>query len=143
MRPGRDGLMADCRKGIVDVVVVWKFDRFGRSLRHLVTALAEFKSLGIDFVSATEGVDTTSPAGELVFQIFGAIAQFERSLIVERVPSGISSSQARWETFGPTCKKKTQRQRNRHNSFRTLERGHPAGFIKKVWRHAVERSSGR
>ena len=50
MRPGRDGLMADCRKGIVDVVVVWKFDRFGRSLRHLVTALAEFKSLGIDLV---------------------------------------------------------------------------------------------
>ena len=68
MRPGLNGLMADCRKGIVDVVVVWKFDRFGRSLRHLVTALAEFKSLGIDFVSATEGVDTTSPAGELFFK---------------------------------------------------------------------------
>jgi DNA invertase Pin-like site-specific DNA recombinase len=75
MRPGLNGLMGDCRKGIVDVVVVWKFDRFGRSLRHLVTALAEFKRLGIDFVSATEGVDTTSPAGELVFQTGEIIAK--------------------------------------------------------------------
>jgi DNA invertase Pin-like site-specific DNA recombinase len=73
-------------------LVVWKFDRFGRSLRHLVTALAEFKSLGIDLLAQPEGVDTTSPAGELVFQIFGAIAQFERSLIVEGVRAAIRLS---------------------------------------------------
>jgi DNA invertase Pin-like site-specific DNA recombinase len=55
LRPGLNGLMADCRKGIVDVVVVWKFDRFGRSLRHLVTVLAEFKSLGIDLLAQRKG----------------------------------------------------------------------------------------
>ena len=105
-RPGLSGLMADCRKGLVDVVVVWKFDRFGRSLRHLVTALAEFKSLGIDFVSATEGVDTTSPAGELVFQIFGAIAQFERSLIVERVRAGLAQAKRDGKHLGRPAKRK-------------------------------------
>jgi DNA invertase Pin-like site-specific DNA recombinase len=106
VRPGLTGLMADCRKGQVDVVVVWKFDRFGRSLRHLVTALAEFKDLGVDFVSATEGVDTTSPAGELVFQIFGAIAQFERSLIVERVRAGLAQAKRDGKHLGRPAKRK-------------------------------------
>ena len=91
-RPELDELMKDCRQRKVDVVLVWKFDRFARSLRHLVTALEEFKRLGIDFISATEGVDTTIPSGELVFQIFGAIAQFERALISERVKSGLSEA---------------------------------------------------
>lgn len=91
-RPALDELMADCRQRKVDTVLVWKFDRFARSLRHLVTALEEFKRLGIDFVSATEGVDTTVPSGELVFQIFGAIAQFERSLISERVKAGLAEA---------------------------------------------------
>ena len=106
VRPGLTGLMSDCRKGQVDVVVVWKFDRFGRSLRHLVTALAEFKDLGVDFVSATEGVDTTSPAGELVFQIFGAIAQFERSLIVERVRAGLAQAKRDGKHLGRPAKRK-------------------------------------
>ncbi|HXP78855.1 MAG TPA: recombinase family protein [Verrucomicrobiae bacterium] len=91
-RPALDELMAGCRKRKVDTVLVWKFDRFARSLRHLVTALEEFKRLGIDFVSATEGVDTTVPSGELVFQIFGAIAQFERALISERVKAGLAEA---------------------------------------------------
>jgi len=64
-RPGLKALIAACRQRKIDVVLVWKFDRFARSLRHLVTALEEFKRLGIDFVSATEGVDTTVPSGEL------------------------------------------------------------------------------
>jgi DNA invertase Pin-like site-specific DNA recombinase len=105
-RPALGELMKDCRRRHVDLVVVWKFDRFGRSLRHLVTALEEFKQLGIDFVSATEGVDTTSPAGELVFQIFGAIAQFERSLIVERVRSGLAQAKRDGKVLGrPAIKK--------------------------------------
>lgn len=91
-RPALDELMGNCRKRKVDVVLVWKFDRFARSLRHLVTALEEFKRLGIDFVSATEGIDTTVPSGELVFQIFGAIAQFERTLISERVKAGLAEA---------------------------------------------------
>jgi DNA invertase Pin-like site-specific DNA recombinase len=91
-RPALDELMADCRRHKANAVLVWKFDRFARSLRHLVTALEEFKRLGIDFVSATEGVDTTVPSGELVFQIFGAIAQFERALISERVKAGLAEA---------------------------------------------------
>jgi DNA invertase Pin-like site-specific DNA recombinase len=105
-RPGLDELMADCRKRRVDLVLVWKFDRFARSLRHLVTALEEFKGLGIDFVSATEGVDTTVPSGELVFQIFGAIAQFERALIGERVRAGVAAAKRNGKKLGrPAIKK--------------------------------------
>ena len=81
--------MTDARKGKFSCVVVWKFDRFGRSLRHLLSALDEFKQLKIDFISATEGIDTTTPGGELAFQIFGAMAQWERTLISERVKNGL------------------------------------------------------
>lgn len=105
-RPSLDELMKDCRQRKVDVVLVWKFDRFARSLRHLVTALEEFKRLGIDFISATEGIDTTIPSGELVFQIFGAIAQFERALISERVRAGLAEAKRSGVRLGrPPIKK--------------------------------------
>jgi DNA invertase Pin-like site-specific DNA recombinase len=100
IRPGLQKLMADCRQRKVDVVLVWKFDRFARSLRHLVTALEEFRRLRIDFISATEGVDTTVPSGELVFQIFGAIAQFEGSLISERVRAGLVEAKRNGKRLG-------------------------------------------
>jgi DNA invertase Pin-like site-specific DNA recombinase len=99
-RPALDELMRDCRRRKVDVVLVWKFDRFARSLHHLVSALETFKSFGIDFTSCTECVDTSIPAGELVFQIFGAIAQFERSLIGERVRSGIAQARRSGKRIG-------------------------------------------
>jgi DNA invertase Pin-like site-specific DNA recombinase len=105
-RPALQELMADCRQRKIDVVLVWKFDRFARSLRHLVTALEEFKRLGVNFISATEGVDTTIPSGELVFQIFGAIAQFERTLISERVRAGIAEARRDGRQLGrPAIKK--------------------------------------
>ncbi len=104
-RPALQQLMADCRRRKVDVVVVWKFDRFARSLRHLVTALEEFRRLGVNFISATEGVDTTVPSGELVFQIFGAIAQFERSLISERVKAGLSEAKRNGRRLGRPANK--------------------------------------
>ena len=99
-RPALQELMAACRQRKVDVVLVWTFDRFARSLRQLVTALDEFKRLGVDFISATEGVDTTVPSGELVFQIFGAIAQFERALIGERVRAGIAEARRNGKHLG-------------------------------------------
>ena len=87
-RPQLDRLLADCRRRAVDAVVVYRYDRFARSLRQLVNALEEFRSLGIDFISLHEGVDTSTPNGRLVFGIFASIAEFERELIRDRVKSG-------------------------------------------------------
>ncbi len=75
--------MNSAHKRLFDAVLVWKFDRFARSVKHLVDSLAEFRALRIDFVSYTEGVDTTTPTGQLLFHIVGAVAQFERDLIAE------------------------------------------------------------
>jgi DNA invertase Pin-like site-specific DNA recombinase len=99
-RPQLDALMNHARKRRFDVVVVWKFDRFARSVKHLVGSLAEFKALGIDFVSCTEGVDTTTPTGQLLFHIVGAVAQFERDLIAERVRAGIAHARALGRRIG-------------------------------------------
>lgn len=99
-RPSLDALMADARQRRFDVVLVWKFDRFARSVKHLVDSLQEFRALGIDFISYTEGVDTTTPAGELLFNIMGAVAQFERDLIAERVRAGIAHARARGKRIG-------------------------------------------
>jgi DNA invertase Pin-like site-specific DNA recombinase len=81
-------------------VLVWKFDRFARSLRQLVSALELFRNFGIGFVSATEAIDTSLPSGELVFQIFGAIAQFERALIGERVKAGLGQARRNGKRIG-------------------------------------------
>lgn len=88
-RPGLDRLMKDVRKRKFDVLLVWKFDRFARSTKHLVTALEELEGLGIDFCSYQDSIDTSTNHGKLVFTIMGAIAEFERSLIRERVLAGI------------------------------------------------------
>ena len=99
-RPQLDALMKDARKRRFDVVLVWKFDRFARSVKHLVDSLAEFRALGIDFISFTEGVDTTTPSGELLFHIMGAVAQFERDLIAEGVRAGIAHARAMGKRIG-------------------------------------------
>jgi len=99
-RPSLDGLMADAGKKRFDVVLVWKFDRFARSLKHLIDSLEDFGALGIDFVSYTEGVDTTTPSGRLLFHMVGAVAQFERDLIAERVRAGIAHAKAMGKRIG-------------------------------------------
>jgi len=99
-RPQLDLLVKDARKRLFDVVLVWKFDRFARSLKHLIESLDEFSSLGIDFVSYTEGVDTTTPTGQLLFHIVGAVAQFERDLISERVRAGLAHARAMGKHIG-------------------------------------------
>ena len=80
--------MTDAHKRRFDVVCVWRFDRFARSVSHLLRALETFKALGIDFVSFSEQMDTSTPAGKMVFTVLGAVAELERSLIVERVRAG-------------------------------------------------------
>lgn len=99
-RPELDRMLTACRRREVDAVVVYRYDRFARSLRQLVNALCEFDSLGIQFVSLHENVDTSTPGGRLVFGIFASIAEFERELIRERVRSGIAAARARGRTLG-------------------------------------------
>jgi len=128
-RPALNEMMKVCRRGSIDVLVVWKFDRFARSLKQLMSGLEMCRALGIDFVSVTEAVDTSLPAGELVFQMIGAVAQFERSLIAERVKSGLANARAQGKVLGrPPLRKLTagetrelRRQRVRHKvPFRIL-----------------------
>jgi DNA invertase Pin-like site-specific DNA recombinase len=99
-QPELDRLLADCRKRRADAVVVYRYDRVARSLRQLVNALEEFRALGIEFVSLHEGVDTSTPNGQLVFGIFASIAEFERELIRERVRSGLAAARARGKRIG-------------------------------------------
>ena len=94
-RPELNRLMADAKRRKLDAVVVYRFDRFARSTRHLVNALAEFNALGIQFISMHEGIDTSTPNGRLVFGIFASIAECERDLIRERVRSGIANRKAK------------------------------------------------
>jgi DNA invertase Pin-like site-specific DNA recombinase len=99
-RPALDRLLLLCRKRSVDAVVVYRYDRFARSLRHLVNALEDFRALGIEFVSLHEGVDTTTPNGRLIFGIFASIAEFERELIRDRVRSGLAAVKAKGRRLG-------------------------------------------
>ncbi len=99
-RPQLNRLMADAKRIRFDVVLVWKFDRFARSVKHLVNSLYEFKALGIDFVSLTEGIDTSTPLGEAMFSIIGAMAQLERDLIRERVTAGMRRAREKGKALG-------------------------------------------
>ena len=99
-RPALDELMADARKRKFDAVLCWRFDRFARSTKHLITALEEFKHLGIEFISYQENIDTSSPLGKAIFTIVSAIAELERSIIVERVKAGIRRAKENGKRLG-------------------------------------------
>src|SRR5262249_10265309 len=99
-RPALNRLMTDAGQRKFDIVLVWKLDRFGRSLRHLVNALAELEALGVAFVSLRDNLDLTTPAGRLMFQIIGAMAEFERALIQERVKGGLRNARAKGKRLG-------------------------------------------
>jgi len=99
-RPQLDRLMADAHRRKFDVVIVWKFDRFARSVSHLLRALETFNSLGIGFVSLSESLDTSTPAGKMVFTVLGAVAELERSLIAERVRAGLRNAKAKGKRLG-------------------------------------------
>ena len=103
-RPELDRLMADAHKRRFDVVAVWKFDRFARSVSHLLRALDTFRVLGIEFVSLSESLDTATPAGRMVFTVLGAVAELERSLIVERVRAGLRNARAKGKRLGRPSK---------------------------------------
>jgi putative DNA-invertase from lambdoid prophage Rac len=101
-RPGLDALMADARLHKFDAVIVWKLDRFGRSLVNCVSGIQELAAAGIRFIAASQGLDTdaASPTSQLLLHILAAVAQFERELIKERVAAGIKNARANGVEFG-------------------------------------------
>jgi len=121
-RPGLDALMNDARECKFDVVVVWRFDRFARSVRQLVMALDEFRSLGIGFISVSEHLDTSTPMGKAMFAIIGAMAELERDIVRERIAAGMA-----------------------HAAKHGTKSGRPPGRPRKVfdrWRVAELRAAG-
>lgn len=99
-RPALDQLLADARRRRFDILVVWRLDRLGRNLRHLVMLLEDLQALGIAFVSLAEGIDATTPAGKLQMHILAAIAEFERARIAERVKAGLARVRAAGKRLG-------------------------------------------
>lgn len=99
-RPELNKLMADAHRRRFDAIVVWRFDRFARSVSHLLRALETFKALGVEFVSLSEQVDTSTPTGKMVFTVLGAVAELERSLIAERVKAGLRNARAKGKRLG-------------------------------------------
>jgi DNA invertase Pin-like site-specific DNA recombinase len=99
-RPALDRLVKDAKRRKFDVLVTWKLDRLGRSLKHLILLLEELQALGVAFISLGEGIDATTPAGKLQMHILGAIAEFERGRIVERVRAGLARAKAQGKRLG-------------------------------------------
>jgi DNA invertase Pin-like site-specific DNA recombinase len=143
-RPALDELLKDARRRRFDVLVVWRLDRLGRNLRHLITLLEELQALGIAFVSLNEGIDATTPAGKLQMHILGAIAEFERARIAERVKAGLQRARAQGKRLG--------RPRASVPTARVLEASHLSATAGarmlgvsrstlKRWRRLVQKSS--
>ena len=99
-RPALDVMVADAKRRRFDAIVVWRLDRLGRNLKHLITLIDEMSALGISFVSLAEGIDATTPAGKLQLHILGAIAEFERGRIQERVLAGLARARAQGKRLG-------------------------------------------
>jgi DNA invertase Pin-like site-specific DNA recombinase len=99
-RPALDELVTDARRRRFDVLVCWRLDRLGRNLKHLITLLDELQALGVAFVSLAEGIDATTPAGKLQMHILGAIAEFEKERIRERVLAGLQRARAQGRRLG-------------------------------------------
>ena len=99
-RPELNRLMTDAHRRNFDAVLVWRFDRFARSVSHLLRALETFKSQGIEFISYSEQMDTSTPTGKMIFTVLGAVAELERSLIVERVKAGLRNARAKGRHLG-------------------------------------------
>jgi DNA invertase Pin-like site-specific DNA recombinase len=131
-RPALDKLMYDAHIKRFDVVAVWKFDRFARSVSHLLRALDTFKAQGIEFVSLSESLDTSTPAGKMMFTVLGAVAELERSLIGERVKAGIANARAKGVRLGRPALKELDKSaivrlradRKRGMTFKRLAQAH-------------------
>lgn len=148
-RPELDRLMRATREGKVDVVACWKFDRFARSVKHLVTALDEFMHHQVDFVSITEAVDTATPAGRMLFSVIAAFAEFEKSVLKERVHAGLRRARAQGKRLGRPPRATTaqaedvRRQRAAGRSWRTIAMsvGLPTSTVRDLCAPGRDRAS--
>lgn len=137
-RPQLNRLMADANRRRFDAVVVWKFDRFARSVSHLLRSLETFSALGIEFVSLSEQLDSSTPTGKMVFTILGSVAELERSLIGERVKAGLRNAIAKGTKLGrPPLKELTvgevQQLRRERQRSRLSFKGLAAKYGVSVW----------
>ncbi len=127
-RPGLDQMMADARRGRFDVLLVWACDRIARSTRHLLEVLDELNRIGVEFVSFRENLDTAGPLGRAIVVIIGAIAELERSLIVERVRAGMRRARLDGQRIGRAPlvldTAAIQQDRQRGQSIRQLAKEH-------------------
>ena len=146
-RPALDALMAEARRGRLDVVAVWRFDRFARSTQHLLRALEEFRAQGVDFVSQREAIDTCTPMGQMVFTLIAAVAQLEAALIRDRVQAGVDRARAQGKTLG-----RPRRELDLRAARILLDQGHsqrsvaemldvPRGTLRRRLNEAVEGGS--
>ena len=150
-RPALNTLMADAKQRKFDVVACWKLDRFGRSLRHVVTALADFEALGIAFVSLRDQLDLSTPTGRFMFQIVAAFAELERAMIAERVRAGLENAKRKGKKLGrhpiPVDKARIARLRASGASIRAISGllGISLGTVHKALQQSVRESphSGR
>ena len=118
-RPQLDAMMRLAKARKLDVIAVWKLDRYGRSLRHLVNALAELEALGVAFVSLRDSLDLSTPNGKLMFAVIGAMAEFERALIQERVKAGLAQARKDGTTLGrPQVKRERDKDAKRIRQLR-------------------------
>jgi DNA invertase Pin-like site-specific DNA recombinase len=149
-RPALNELLKACRQRKCDVVLVWKFDRFARSVKQLVTTLHLFHELGIDFVSLTEQIDTSTAMGKMTFHVLGAIAELERSLIAERTVAGLREARRKGKRLGrPPAPQLEREQLNRIKAERAQGKSSLRAIAKKhgltLWRvhRLFRRDSGR
>lgn len=117
-RPSLDRLMTDAHKRKFDAVLVFRFDRFSRSTKQLVNSLETFRSLGVNFISYQESIDTSTPAGQMMFTMISAFAQFERSIIQERVKAGIAKARQKGKILGRPKRKITETQMEKIQELR-------------------------
>ncbi len=127
-RPAFSGMMADARKRRFDVLLVWKLDRLSRSVKDLVNTLHELDALGVDFISYDNNLDTSTPTGKLVFHVIGAVAEFEKDIIRERVKAGLEDAKRKGTKLGrprvaPEIPKKVAELRAGGMSFRKIGKG--------------------
>ena len=142
-RPALDRLVADARRRKVDTVVVWRLDRLGRSLKHLVTLLDELQALGVGFVSLGEGIDLQTPAGRLQLHILAALSEFERCRIAERVAAGLARARRNGTTLGRPYVEIPRDRLAAVEGLRLREAAHRLGVSRstlKRWRKRVQQT---